>query len=208
MISARGPSPRARDGSSRRVKMVIRNAAVLPVPVCAWPATSLPASASGSALLLDRRAVLEAERLDPAHDRRRDGQVVNATGRVVRVLAKLPGACAKVAVCVRAHKHSGRPGQSAARNPGINDGLGLGLGLDSGNGRYGRARLARRRAEIERLWLNPSPRPSPSPSLLSPRVQDRGDADLGNPEGCPVGLLAGDASVTPRYSRSGHTRLQ
>ena len=26
----------------------IRNAAVLPVPVCAWPATSLPASASGS----------------------------------------------------------------------------------------------------------------------------------------------------------------
>ena len=30
------------------MKIVIRKAAVFPVPVCAWPATSRPASASGS----------------------------------------------------------------------------------------------------------------------------------------------------------------
>src|SRR6266436_6981613 len=52
MISTRGAVAPAggRAGSrSRRVKAAIRNAAVLPVPVCDWPATSLPLRASGSA---------------------------------------------------------------------------------------------------------------------------------------------------------------
>ena len=37
------------DVRSIRVNAAIRNAAVLPVPVCDWPATSLPRSANGSA---------------------------------------------------------------------------------------------------------------------------------------------------------------
>ena len=44
---ARARACRRAVGSSRRVKIVMRNAAVLPVPVCACPATSLPASDSG-----------------------------------------------------------------------------------------------------------------------------------------------------------------
>src|SRR5437667_411893 len=48
MTSARGAAGRpGRSRARRRVKMVIRKAAVLPVPVCACPATSRPASASG-----------------------------------------------------------------------------------------------------------------------------------------------------------------
>src|SRR5262245_3282344 len=48
MTKARGPCGRAMRGwRKRRVKIVIRNAAVLPVPVCACPATSFPASDSG-----------------------------------------------------------------------------------------------------------------------------------------------------------------
>ena len=49
--TTRAPRPaRGRDGGfpSRRVNIVMRNAAVLPVPVWAWPATSLPASVMGS----------------------------------------------------------------------------------------------------------------------------------------------------------------
>src|SRR5947199_240644 len=50
MTSARGAAGRpGRSRARRRVKMVIRKAAVLPVPVCACPATSRPASASGRA---------------------------------------------------------------------------------------------------------------------------------------------------------------
>src|SRR5581483_11742472 len=50
ITSARGAAAlsAARGRASRRVKIVMRNAAVLPVPVCACPATSRPASASGS----------------------------------------------------------------------------------------------------------------------------------------------------------------
>src|SRR5207253_3657709 len=50
MTSARGAAGRpGRSRARRGVKMVIRKAAVLPVPVCACPATSRPASASGRA---------------------------------------------------------------------------------------------------------------------------------------------------------------
>ena len=45
---------------SRWLKAASRNAAVLPVPVWAWPATSWPASAISEGLGLDRRAKLEA----------------------------------------------------------------------------------------------------------------------------------------------------
>src|SRR6266849_8416344 len=52
MTSTRGaaaPAGTGRSGvRSRRVKAAIRNAAVFPVPVCDWPATSLPLRASGS----------------------------------------------------------------------------------------------------------------------------------------------------------------
>src|SRR3989441_13191339 len=52
MTSTRGaaaPPGVARSGvRSRRVKAAIKNAAVFPVPVCDWPATSLPLRASGS----------------------------------------------------------------------------------------------------------------------------------------------------------------
>src|SRR3989454_7679253 len=51
MTSTRGaaaPPGTGRSGvRSRRVNAAIRNAAVLPVPVCDWPATSLPLRASG-----------------------------------------------------------------------------------------------------------------------------------------------------------------
>src|SRR2546426_241323 len=53
MTSMRGaPTPAGVDGAGerrRRVNPAMRNAAVLPVPVCDCPATSLPRSASGSA---------------------------------------------------------------------------------------------------------------------------------------------------------------
>ena len=52
MISTRGAvgaGRRRRRRAQQRVKAAIRNAAVLPVPVCDWPATSLPLRASGSA---------------------------------------------------------------------------------------------------------------------------------------------------------------
>ena len=50
-MRARGPcAARAGLFCRRRVKIVIRKAAVLPVPVCAWPATSLPARAIGRVL--------------------------------------------------------------------------------------------------------------------------------------------------------------
>src|SRR5438552_247374 len=49
MTSARGAAGRpGRCRARRRVKIVMRNAAVLPVPVCACPATSRPPSVSGS----------------------------------------------------------------------------------------------------------------------------------------------------------------
>src|SRR5262249_40819263 len=52
MTSTRGaaaPPGAGRAGvRSRRVNAAIRNAAVFPVPVCDWPATSLPLRASGS----------------------------------------------------------------------------------------------------------------------------------------------------------------
>src|SRR2546425_641174 len=50
MTRARGAAGRpGRSCARRRVKMVTRKAAVFPVPVCACPATSRPASASGRA---------------------------------------------------------------------------------------------------------------------------------------------------------------
>src|SRR3989441_6955226 len=53
MTSMRGaPVPGGGAGAGVRsilVKAAMRNAAVLPVPVCDWPATSLPRRASGSA---------------------------------------------------------------------------------------------------------------------------------------------------------------
>jgi hypothetical protein len=49
MTSARGAAGRpGRSRRSSRVKIVMRKAAVFPVPVCAWPATSRPASERGS----------------------------------------------------------------------------------------------------------------------------------------------------------------
>jgi hypothetical protein len=44
-----GARPGRSASRSRRVNAEIRNAAVLPVPVCDCPATSLPRNASGSA---------------------------------------------------------------------------------------------------------------------------------------------------------------
>ena len=52
MISTRGSEPCPDRGSLSRIKRVkaeMRKAAVLPVPVCDWPATSLPRRASGRA---------------------------------------------------------------------------------------------------------------------------------------------------------------
>jgi hypothetical protein len=50
MISARGLGPSTGPRRSSREKIVIKNAAVLPVPVCDWAAMSRPWSASGSTL--------------------------------------------------------------------------------------------------------------------------------------------------------------
>src|SRR5690606_34939472 len=52
-ISARGPRSRDSSGScvNKYWNSAMRWAAVFPVPVCAWPATSRPSSAIGSALL-------------------------------------------------------------------------------------------------------------------------------------------------------------
>jgi hypothetical protein len=46
------------------VKTVIRKAAVLPVPVCAWPATSFSAERDRERTGLDRRAGLETHGVD------------------------------------------------------------------------------------------------------------------------------------------------
>ena len=54
---------------SSRVKAAIRKAAVLPVPVCDWPATSLPLSASGSAASWIGVVVDEARLADALQDR-------------------------------------------------------------------------------------------------------------------------------------------
>jgi hypothetical protein len=46
---------------SKRLNSAMRNAAVLPVPVCAWPATSRPGERHRQGLRLNRRAAGKAE---------------------------------------------------------------------------------------------------------------------------------------------------
>ena len=73
----------------RRVKIVTRNAAVLPVPVWAWPATSRPARAMGRAFAWIGRREDESRVGDPPADlvrqrvfrQERLGQVVFGGGR-------------------------------------------------------------------------------------------------------------------------------
>ena len=88
MIKARGPTHPLRFlfGSgffSNLLNRVIKNAAVFPVPVCAWPATSFPAREMGKAALCMGVQYLKSASLMPSKTslgRGRDSNVLSSNG--------------------------------------------------------------------------------------------------------------------------------
>ena len=62
------------------MKVAIRNAAVLPVPVWAWPATSLPRSATGSAASWIGVAIVKPAARNALLDLGRDVELGEAHG--------------------------------------------------------------------------------------------------------------------------------
>ena len=83
MISTRGRSGRsaaARRGAGSGVKAAIRNAAVLPVPVCDWPATSRALERQRQRRLLDRRGSREPGVADAREHGLGQSSEVNSNG--------------------------------------------------------------------------------------------------------------------------------
>ena len=76
-----------RASGTRAWTMGRANAAVLPVPVAAWPSRSRPASSDGDGLALDRRGLLVAELGDGGDEVVGQAQVVEA--RLVGVVGGL-----------------------------------------------------------------------------------------------------------------------